>query len=286
MKPVCVARRRLLLGALTLALAACASTPPPVQPARPKVALALGGGAAKGFAHVGVIKVLESHGIRPDIITGTSAGAVVGSLYAAGYSGIQLQNMALALDPASISDLVLGDGGFVKGEKLERYINQQVRNLPIEKLTRPFGAVATDLANGNRVVFRRGNTGQAVRASAAVPAVFEPVLIQGRKYVDGGLVSPVPVNAAREMGADIVIAVDISTKPNAKGGGSVLGALDQTLNIMGQKLGQAELQHATVVIRPDISRIGSTDFAQKNQAILEGEKAAQAALPAIQRALH
>lgn len=224
MKPVCVARRRLLLGALTLALAACASTPPPAQPARPKVALALGGGAAKGFAHVGVIKVLESHGIRPDIITGTSAGAVVGSLYAAGYSGIQLQNMALALDPASISDLVLGDGGFVKGEKLERYINQQVRNLPIEKLTRPFGAVATDLANGNRVVFRRGNTGQAVRASAAVPAVFEPVLIQGRKYVDGGLVSPVPVNAAREMGADIVIAVDISTKPNAKGGGSVLGA--------------------------------------------------------------
>lgn len=174
MKPVCVARRRLLLGALTLALAACASTPPPAQPARPKVALALGGGAAKGFAHVGVIKVLESHGIRPDIITGTSAGAVVGSLYAAGYSGIQLQNMALALDPASISDLVLGDGGFVKGEKLERYINQQVRNLPIEKLTRPFGAVATDLANGNRVVFRRGNTGQAVRASAAVPDCHWP----------------------------------------------------------------------------------------------------------------
>lgn len=284
MKPVCVSRRRLLLGVLTLALAACASAPPPA-PARPKIALALGGGAAKGFAHVGVIKVLESHGIRPDIITGTSAGAVVGSLYAAGYSGIQLQSMALALDPASISDLVLGDGGFVKGEKLERYINQQVRNLPIDKLPRQFGAVATDLANGNRVVFRRGNTGQAVRASAAVPAVFEPVLIQGRRYVDGGLVSPVPVNAAREMGANMVIAVDISTKPNARGGSGVLSTLDQTLNIMGQKLGQAELQHATVVIRPDISRIGSTDFAQKHQAILEGEKAAQAALPAIQRAL-
>ena len=140
---------------------------------KPVLGLVLGAGAARGFAHVGVIKVLESHGIRPDIITGTSAGAVVGSLYAAGYSGIQLQNMALALDPASISDLVLGDGGFVKGEKLERYINQQVRNLPIEKLTRPFGAVATDLANGNRVVFRRGNTGQAVRASSSVPGASD-----------------------------------------------------------------------------------------------------------------
>ena len=173
----------------------------------------------------------------------------------------------------------------MKGEKLERYINQQVSQRPIEKLNRAFGAVVTDLTNGNRVVFRRGNTGQAVRASAAVPGVFEPVLIQGRKYVDGGVVSPVPVYAAREMGADIVIAVDISTKPSRKPGSGTLNTLDQTLNIMGQKLGEAELQRATVVIRPDISRIGSTDFAQKNQAILEGEKAAQAALPAIRRAL-
>ncbi len=279
-------RRSLLTLAAALCLSACASTPPAPTPAsKPKLALALGGGAAKGFAHVGVIKLLESHGIYPDIVTGTSAGAVVGSLYAAGYSGIQLQNMAVALDPASISDLILGESGFVKGEKLERYINQQVSQRPIEKLNRAFGAVVTDLANGNRVVFRRGNTGQAVRASAAVPGVFEPVLIQGRKYVDGGVVSPVPVYAAREMGADIVIAVDISTKPSRTPGSGTLNTLDQTLNIMGQKLGEAELQRATVVIRPDISRIGSTDFAQKNQAILEGEKAAQAALPAIRRAL-
>lgn len=281
-----LSRRRLLTLAAALCLSACTSAPPAPTPAsKPKLALALGGGAAKGFAHVGVIKLLESHGIYPDIVTGTSAGAVVGSLYAAGYSGIQLQNMAVALDPASISDLILGESGFVKGEKLERYINQQVSQRPIEKLNRAFGAVVTDLANGNRVVFRRGNTGQAVRASAAVPGVFEPVLIQGRKYVDGGVVSPVPVYAAREMGADIVIAVDISTKPSRKPGSGTLNTLDQTLNIMGQKLSEAELQRATVVIRPDISRIGSTDFAQKNQAILEGEKAAQAALPAIRRAL-
>jgi len=281
-----LSRRHLLTLAAALCLSACASAPPAPTPAsKPKLALALGGGAAKGFAHVGVIKLLESHGIYPDIVTGTSAGAVVGSLYAAGYTGIQLQNMAVALDPASISDLILGESGFVKGEKLERYINQQVSQRPIEKLNRAFGAVVTDLTNGNRVVFRRGNTGQAVRASAAVPGVFEPVLIQGRKYVDGGVVSPVPVYAAREMGADIVIAVDISTKPSRKPGSGTLNTLDQTLNIMGQKLGEAELQRATVVIRPDISRIGSTDFAQKNQAILEGEKAAQAALPAIRRAL-
>lgn len=284
---------RFTVLATALTLAACAGLPlsspsataPAAPPKKVRIGLALGGGAAKGFAHVGVIKVLEAHGLTPDFVAGTSAGAVVGSLYAAGFSGFQLQEMALTLDQSSITDWVLPNAGVLKGERLEGYINQQVGHRPIEKLTRPFAAVTADLATGQRVAFRRGNTGQAVRASAAVPGVFQPVKIGTRRFVDGGITSPVPVLAAREMGAEVVIAVDISTKLSGVAPDSTLSVLDQSLNIMGQKLSEAELARAEVVIRPNTQQLGSADFDQRHRAILEGEKATQAALPAIRRAL-
>jgi len=259
---------------------ALSSSAPPVR-----IGIALGGGAAKGFAHIGVIKMLEANGFAPAVVSGTSAGSVVGALYASGMNAFEMQEKAVALDEAKIRDLQLSSGGLVLGQKLEDYVNEQVRRKPLEQLAKPFVAVATRLEDGERTVFARGNTGQAVRASSSVPGVFQPVAIGKYHFVDGGIVSPVPVDAARQLGADVVVAVDISNKARGQTPSHLLGALNQSIAIMGQKLGQAELQHATVVIRPDISRIGSTDFAQKHQAILEGEKAAQAALPAIQRAL-
>lgn len=249
----------------------------------PKVALVLGGGAARGFAHVGVIKVLEAQGISPDIVVGTSAGSVVGALYAGGYSGFELQKIAFQLDEANVSDLVLPDRGFVKGEQLQSFINRTLQNRPIEKLNKIFATVATDLQSGELVMFRRGNTGMAVRASSSVPGVFQPYTIAGREYVDGGLTSPVPVKVARSLGADIIIAVDISAKPrNAKINDS-LGILLQTFAIMGNRISDYELMDADVVIRPNTAGIGSTDFEAKHLAIMEGEKAAQAALPAIRQ---
>jgi len=179
----------------------------------PKIALALGGGAARGFAHVGVIKALEAHGIVADIVVGTSAGALVGALYAGGYSGFDLQRVALQMEDTAIADWSLPDRGFIKGEALQNFVNRSVQNRTLEKLNKPFATVVTDLQSGEMVVFRTGNTGMAVRASSSVPGVFQPVLINGREYVDGGLVSPVPVRAARSLGADLVIAVDISNKP-------------------------------------------------------------------------
>jgi predicted acylesterase/phospholipase RssA len=216
--------RHLLLIFLvaTLAAAGCASKalPPGVpatQAGKPvKLALALGGGAARGFAHVGVIKALESQGIVPDIIVGSSAGAVVGALYAAGNNGFELQKLAHRLDETKISDWSLPDRGVLKGEFLQKFVNEAVGQRPLEALNKPFGAVATDLRNGDSVVFRTGNTGMAVRASATVPGVFQPVRINGREYVDGGLSSLIPVRAAREMGADVVIAVDISARPGTQ----------------------------------------------------------------------
>ena len=254
----------------------------PVTPAKPvKIGVALGGGAAKGFAHIGVIKMLEANGFEPLVVSGTSAGSVVGALYASGMNAFDMQQKAVALDEASIRDIRLFSGGLVQGQKLQDYVNAQVANKPAERLRKPFAAVATQLENGERAVFVRGNVGQAVRASSSIPGVFEPVIIGGKTFVDGGVVSPVPVDAARQLGAEFVIAVDISSKASGQRPTSLLGAVNQSISIMGQRLGEQELARADVVIRPAVLDIGAADFEQRNRAILEGEKAALAAMPQI-----
>lgn len=271
--------------------------PPPVAVTAPaqlrpiKLGLALGGGAARGFAHIGVIKALEAQGIVPDIVVGTSAGSVVGALYAAGNNGFALNKLALAMDEAAISDWSIPFfakvTGVIKGEAIQNYINRTVHNVPLEKLKIPFGAVATDLNSGLPVLFERGNTGVAVRASSAVPGVFQPVRIGGHLYVDGGLVSPVPVRFARQMGADFVIAVNISAQPEmqAATGASTLDMLLQTFTIMGQSINHYELQEADIVIQPRLGAMKGSDFDSRNLAILAGEQAAMAALPAIRQKL-
>ncbi|MBP6250361.1 MAG: patatin-like phospholipase family protein [Leptothrix sp. (in: Bacteria)] len=283
-------RRSLFLAAglslpLSALLGACATAPQGPKP-QPKIGLALGGGAAKGFAHVGVIKVLEASGFTPAVVSGTSAGSVVGALYASGLNGFALQEQSFALDEDRIKDLTLfGVGGVIKGDKLQAYINELVKNRPLEQMAKPFAAVAADLDSGERIIFNRGNTGQAVRASCSIPGVFQPAVIAGKRYVDGGLVSPVPVDAARQLGADIVIAVDISSKAKDGKAAGILSNLNQTITIMGQKLGEQEMTRADVIIRPRVGQIGAADLDQKHVALLEGEKAAQDALPALRAAI-
>lgn len=283
--------RRLLPLLATLLLGACTHAvkpvPPPVAPPPVplKIGLALGGGAAKGFAHIGVIKMLEASGIHPDVVAGTSAGSVVGALYASGMDAFTLQQTAFGLDEAKIRDVRLFSGGLVQGQALQDYVNQLLHKQPIEQLKRPFAAVATELETGQRTVFVRGDTGRAVRASSAVPGVFEPVEIRGRHYVDGGVVSPIPIDAARQLGADFVIAVDISAAPDGNNPQGMVGIVGQSITIMGRQLAAQESARADAVIRPELRGIGPTDFEQKNQAILAGEKAALAAIPAIRAKL-
>ena len=280
-----------LVGVLALTLAGCdktTKTPPsttPIQAREPVIALALGGGGAKGFAHIGVIKVLESHGIKPKIVTGTSAGSFVGSLYASGKSPYQLQHIALTFKESDIRDLTLNRQGFIAGQKLQDFVNQHVANKPIEKFPIRFAAVATRLDNGRKADFIKGNAGQAVRASCSIPNVFVPATIGGTQYVDGGLVSPIPVQTAKAMGADLVIAVDISARPTGNQPVSMWGLLDQTLNIMGQQSIHQELAQANIVIQPKVGHIGTLDLKASNQTILEGEKAAQLQVKAIQQAI-
>ncbi len=271
-------RRRFLtaisLGAIsTLSLPGCASW----MSKKPVIGLALGGGAARGFAHIGVIKALESQGIKPDLVVGTSAGSVIAALYAAGNKGTDLNKIALSLDEASITDWALPFsgkfGGMIKGDALQATINRLLKNQAIENMAMPLGIVATDLQTGAGVLFRRGDTGQAVRASCSVPGVFQPTTINGHEYVDGGLVSPVPVRYAKQMGADFVIAVNISTEPSSQDSSGTLGILLQTTSIMGQSINQFELENAQVVIKPPLSNMKGTDFKARNAAILAGEEA-------------
>ena len=275
----------------TSAVPPVAVTPAPApaaplpMPRKIKVGLALGGGAARGFAHIGVIKALEANGITPDLVVGTSAGSLVGALYAAGNNGYALQKMAIDMDEGAISDWSVpffsGPTGVLKGEGLQNYVNRAVQGQPIEKLKMPFGAVATDLKSGRPILFRRGNTGAAVRASSSVPGVFKPVRIGTIDYVDGGLVSPVPASFARKMGADFVIAVNISAQPEVQPASGAFEILLQTFAIMGQSLNQYELQQADIVIRPELASMKGSDFQSRGKAITAGERAAIAAIPEL-----
>ena len=262
-----------------------ATPPPPVPPQPPKVGLALGGGAARGFAHIGVIQVLEEHGIKPSLVVGTSAGSLVAALYASGLNGQQLAQLALAMDEGAITDWAFPGRGVIRGEALARWVREHTRGRPIEQMPLPLGIVATDLDSGEPVLFRRGDTGTAVRASSAVPAVFQPVRIGAREYVDGGLVAPVPVRYAREMGAELVIAVDISTPPDGHPTGDAVRLLLQTFNIMGASISRFELRDADVVLRPALAGVGSANFTARQRAIAAGREAALAQLPFIRTRL-
>ncbi|MBH5328827.1 patatin-like phospholipase family protein [Eikenella sp. S3360] len=297
-------RRSLGIALITLALSACdtlgsslslgsrkhqrqpltatqAGNKPPAV-----VGLALGGGASKGFAHIGVIKVLEENNIPVKVVTGTSAGALVGSLYASGMNAPRLQREAENLQRADLVDLTLSTSGFIRGEKLQNYINRQVGNRPMQNFPRRFAAVATEFDSGRNVVFRSGNTGQAVRASASIPNVFQPAIINGKRYVDGGLTAPVPVSAARSLGANVVIAVDISAKPARLTQSGFFSYLDQSLNIMSTSALNSELAKADVVIKPQVQHLGAVGgFDEKAHAIKLGEDAARAALPQIRAVL-
>lgn len=266
-------------------LAACVITPPEkpsVPPPRPaKIAVVLGAGASKGFAHIGVLKVLESHRVPIHMVVGTSVGSFVGSLYAYGYTPYDLQNIALGIQKDDVADYTLPDNGFVKGEKLENYINQKVNHTTLDKLKIPFYAVATNIQTGEEMVFGRGNTGRAVRASCAIPGIFNPVAIAESIYVDGGVVSPVAVDTARRFGADVVIAVNISSRINTAAPSGTVESIMQAIDIMHNRMATIQLKSADVVIQPRVGHIGAGDFTRRHEAIMEGEKAASEAMPEI-----
>ena len=248
----------------------------PLQSGRPLVALALGSGGARGFAHIGVIKALEDAGIEPDIVTGSSSGAIVAALYAGGRRARELEEIALALGQSDLVDFTLFGKGWVRGEALQDFVNRMVNERPIERLAKPFALVATQANNGRMTVFNRGDTGLAVRASASVPNLFVPPVINGEEYVDGGLTSPVPVRLARAMGADVVIAVDVSWFAQARNGTG--DGMARNGRSGRYQLLTGELDAADVVIVPLMARTRLLDFENKEANIAAGEEAGRVAV--------
>ena len=255
--------------------------PVPKPMRAPRVGLALGGGAARGFAHIGVIEVLEENGIHPDLVAGTSAGALVAALYASGHTGKELEQIALNMDESALTDWSFPGRGLIRGVALGDYIRAQVGNRSFDQMRIPLGIVATDLDSGKPILFRRGDVGTAVRASSAVPAVFQPVKLGTHEYVDGGLTSPVPVRAAREMGADVIIAVDISQLPDGGDTGDALHMLLQTFSIMSRSINELELKEAEIALHPKLVGVAGTDFTVRKKNIEAGREAALAMLPQI-----
>jgi len=297
-------RRRwlqLAMAAASVAMAGCQTAPqlpppavpvepppaaaPPPPPKPPRIGLALGGGAARGFAHIGVIQALEESGLRPDLVVGTSAGSLVAALYASGKRPAELVQLADAMDESAITDWAFPGRGLIRGEALARFVREHTGGRTIEAMAVPLGIVATDLDSGAPILFQRGDTGMAVRASSAVPAVFQPVRIGAREYVDGGLVSPVPVRFARQMGAELVIAVDISAAPDGNATGDAMRMLLQTFAIMGRSINNFELRDADVVLRPRLPGVSGADFAARKKSIQAGREATLAALAELRSKL-
>jgi NTE family protein len=283
----------LFLGS-TLLLISCATVnSPAVLPAgevpKPKVALVLGGGAARGFAHIGVIRALEQEKIPIDLVVGTSVGSLIGAIYAYDRNSFELEWTAFALEKDEVFDYgllnALTNMGAAKGEKLEAFIRAKVPTENIEGLKIPFAAVATDLNRGTRVVLDKGSVGRAVRASSAIPGVFQPVEHQGKLLVDGGLIDNVPVSVAREKGADIVIAVDIGKQVSNFNVVNIIDVMLQSIAIMNAENASFRRREATVLIEPRIGDVGMLDFTQKKRCMQAGIEATQKVMPEIKMAI-
>ena len=288
MKPV-IDRRQLLMvgGALLGASHASAAKPSRQVSARsPRIGIALGAGSARGFAHIGVLQALEEAGISPTVVTGSSAGSLVGVFYAAGFTPWQMQDVALKVRDIDVADLTTGNKrGMISGRSLQRLVNGFVKDVPIEKMPRQFGAVSTDLDSGETVVLRQGDPGAAVMASCSIPGVFIPSTYKGRELVDGGLTSPLPVKVARDLGADYVIAVDVGTQPGQSQRSGLYEIILQSFEIMVRSLARLEGQTADLLIRPDTGRFASSDFAARKDLIEAGYLAGRRIVPQIKREL-
>ena len=262
---------------------------PPTRTVAPRrLAIVLGGGSARGFAHIGVIKALEAHGIQPDLIVGSSAGALVGAFWAGGYTGSEMEALAQQVRDNDVIDLVAGTPqgrrGLVSGQSLQNFVNTGLRGRSLQGLITPFAAVATKFPSGELQAFRQGDVGFAVRASCSIPGIFLPAQRDGQEYLDGGLVSPIPVQTARNLGATLVVAVDVGADdPNGQkaGNGGMYELILRSFEIMGQSLRRHEGGMADVLIRPDVGRISSTDFSSRKALIEAGLKAGQQLAPVI-----
>ncbi|MDF1567677.1 MAG: patatin-like phospholipase family protein [Spirochaetaceae bacterium] len=244
--------------------------------------LALGGGGARGMAHIGILKALEEADIHFDVVTGTSVGSLVGALTAAGRSTAEIEDAAREIEWSDLVGITVPKLGLVKSKKLEETLERFIGREDIQSLKMPYAAVATDIATAEEVVFTDGLVAKAVRASCSVPVVFEPVIVRDRLLVDGGLVNEVPGDVARQLGADVVISVDLNadrkrnTPPN-----NLIDVLFYSLNILVAGTSQAGRTSADIRLEPDLQGFGYADLDRIDEAIARGERVVEEHLQEI-----
>lgn len=254
---------------------------------RPKIGLALGSGGARGFSHLGVLKVFQDHGIPIDMIAGSSMGALVGSFFAAGQKIDNLYKLALTFKRKYYLDFTVPKMGFIQGRRIKEYIHLFTFGKNIEDFEIPMSIIATDLYAGERKVFNKGPASEAVRASIAIPGIFVPERINNRLYIDGGVMDRVPVSVVKNMGADIVIAIDCAHFDADPHINSIFDVIIQSIDIMQDELVTAMGVSADtdVMIRPDVSKYSSKAFTNIQEIVREGEIAAEAQIEVLQRML-
>ena len=284
-------QRRSFLGAISLipglGITASASPAAPQSGAKAEpgkrirqVGIAFGGGSIHGIAHVGVLKALAEKGVKFQFVTGTSVGAIVGVLVAAQIPISEIDNIARRIEWPGIMNLSWSGRGLMQHTKLRSQIDTALGDRRLEQLPIRFAAIATDVATGERVIVRRGPAGAAVSASCSIPVMFEPVKIDGRDLVDGGLTEPVPVIAVREMGADLVIGVDVAYRPNEDQFHGLTGAAFQTMQIMTNALINEQIGRADVAIRMNLHQFIGNEHTHE-QLIVAGYAAAMSAWPRL-----
>src|SRR5574341_1274534 len=253
---------------------------------RPVVGLALGGGMARGCAHVGVLRELEKNQIPIDLIAGVSVGSLIGGAYAAGLTPDQIEQLALTISWSDLGRVTISKLGFYNSERTEDYVRKHFPVTEFEKARIPFGAVATDIQTGKMVIFTEGSLPLAIRASCAMPIFYTPVMVNGRMMVDGGLVGHIPASVARLMGADIVIAVDVNSQhlpiPQPT---HLFTVMAQALSVMGRTAVQYLYADADVVIRPQIEQVRPDDLSKAAEMIAAGEEATRRVVHKIRQLL-
>jgi NTE family protein len=268
-------RRDFVLGAAALAAA------PRVPAVSGSVALALGGGGCRGYGHIGVIRAFEKSGVRPELVVGSSAGALVGALYAAGMRADELERNGERMSPNLLRDWIFPKLGLFGGDPIRRFVNERTGARTIESLPTRFAAIATDLRSGERVILDRGDLGLAVQASTSAPGFIEPARIAGRTLVDGNLASPVPVDAARALGARRVVAVDVTFPPEQADLADPYDALYQAFSILTRRLALEERDRADAMIAPKLPVHHDMSAATLKALVDAGERAALEAMPRI-----
>lgn len=251
----------------------------------PRIGLALGAGGARGFAHVGVLQVLEKMGIHIDFIAGSSMGSLVGAFYCNGMDIKYLEQLAINLKRRHWIDFTVPKMGFVNGTRIMEMVKFLTKGKNIEDLQVPLAIVATDVEKGERVVYREGPIYQAVRGSISIPGIFTPHRYQGRLLIDGGVIDRVPIHVAREMGSDLVIAVDVGLFDREAQVKSIFDVIFQSIEIMEREILRSRMLDADIVIRPDVGHISSTAFTQIDDAIRLGREATEQVAELIRRTI-